>query len=1389
MDRTRLPPSILRLSDRDRRELDADRLRELTALLSSDQFLSSLAGNEVLGLFPVALEAKLDAGRLRLRIWPDAIATPTHDPRFSEKELAATQRYWREEAAVGNDEAARANWRLLCEELGSTRAAWAAQALRPTNVDLLAPGVEPVFPDAPMQDDESPFVPRAMLLPDRWVAIGIRDQATVFEHFGAPIPLDLAVGLDTTPAEAAGLANREGEPIQLPPRMRWMTDFALAVRAGMAMEIRLAAGIDRLDELIVFGLRLTQTTAQNAASLADLFAAHRYSRGLAFVPQGTPTNNSAVGGSGLPSRSERIDAAFDLERRPRSFGSGSNANGVAAAQAFGIDSDTLARLPDSGASDPAAEPDGFEPEAAAAMQTALWQVTIGAALEDFLLLPAARSEALRDFACRHLRAAGPVPAIRVGRQPYGVLPVSSLADFIAMPAEGIDAQLLPLLRAARSWFAMLRGDPLYDGSVESALRQLGRSMSLYAETTVQNPGKVGENRWAALAGTLARSTRNTIRDTWRTAAIRATVEAEPLPVARAVVDEATVGELQALAGAAPAALLASPLPGSVLGRIMRQAALLEWSRFARVAIEACVDAQSRSQLAQRAAQAGSDVYIVLLIEAFAPVRPDLGAVAPPIGTSRIERAQPRPEVGGAVPGRPDRPEPPRPPPPPRPPRPPAGEPEVTAAERQRIAALVGNLAQPLASCPGAARLASFRAALSQLARFPAARLEAELFGVLDLCNHRLDAWFTSIASRRLATVRSAKPQGLVIGGWGLLQDVRPVLPADPQQQAEYIHAPSLDQAAAAAVLRSGARRANQGGSRHADIDLSSRRVRLARWILEGIRNGRSLNELLGARFERAVKGTPAEARLGALRTAFTASDRRGVLDGLALQRGGGAADPALPDVLDEALDAVADALTAEAVYQIVRGDPVGGLLGLDELAAGQPPPRLRVTETPAAGIRLTHRIVVALPEGSTAPGWPRNATPRSRAEPLIDAWCGLMLGPGTEMVLAVDGEEGGPAAVALSSLGVGAIDVVLAGRSGDLAEFVARAAAALDPQLVGPRVRQDRRWQDLVGLCDAIGRVLAQGEVLRGESFDVPSLMPDAAAEDSGDLPQRVQQATADLQSLRDALAAGADRRTAAGAALFGIRLPVDGSPEERRQALLAAIDSRLAATASGTPRERLQAVFGGDLPGLTSFVPRDPEVLATATQPPPPSLLGDDPLAPSAWLEAVGRIHPNAAALAEALLRKEIVEGSAATPLRIAQAPWVDGDRWIATSFGDGDRRPAGRLSVLLHAPAGFDATRPLGGLLVDAWTDTVPVARRDTAMALRFNNASTRAPQVILLAVSPDPSKPWTTGTLLGILRETLVLTRLRMQPATTFSRGGLMPSVWLGQRPGGTGISFTP
>src|SRR5262245_11179263 len=49
--------------------LDAIRIAELATLETGDALLGFVPGNLVLSLFPVGVEARLEAGRLRVRVW------------------------------------------------------------------------------------------------------------------------------------------------------------------------------------------------------------------------------------------------------------------------------------------------------------------------------------------------------------------------------------------------------------------------------------------------------------------------------------------------------------------------------------------------------------------------------------------------------------------------------------------------------------------------------------------------------------------------------------------------------------------------------------------------------------------------------------------------------------------------------------------------------------------------------------------------------------------------------------------------------------------------------------------------------------------------------------------------------------------------------------------------------------------------------------------------------------------------------------------------------------------------------------------------------------------------------------------------------------------------
>ncbi|MFV2215395.1 hypothetical protein ACFHW2_34820, partial [Actinomadura sp. LOL_016] len=321
-----------------------------------------------------------------------------------------------------------------------------------------------------------------------------------------------------------------------------------------------------------------------------------------------------------------------------------------------------------------------------------------------------------------------------------------------------------------------------------------------------------------------------------------------------------------------------------------------------------------------------------------------------------------------------------------------------------------------------AGIRDFRAALTRLAELdlPPERLEREVAGTLALTAHRLDAWITSFATRRLEALVRERPAGekagVHVGGYGWVANLVPFgnpdpvpppdgVPAGPlypaRDGAGHVHAPSLGQAVTAAVLRSGWRShggASQAGAARQDegnplaVDLTSRRARLAERLAAGVRDGQPLGLLLGYRFERGLHEHPlgsldrflplfreaAPVRAHAVTpdgTAEPAVESTAVTDGLELHRRYRAGDleavlAALPardrtaveDVLADladAIDALGDALLAEGVHQIAQGNVSRAAAALDASAhGGSAPPELQFCRTDDDGAVITHRVLL-----------------------------------------------------------------------------------------------------------------------------------------------------------------------------------------------------------------------------------------------------------------------------------------------------------------------------------------------------------------------------------------------------------------------------------------------
>src|SRR6185503_13194592 len=167
---------------------------------------------------------------------------------------------------------------------------------------------------------------------------------------------------------------------------------------------------------------------------------------------------------------------------------------------------------------------------------------------------------------------------------------------------------------------------------------------------------------------------------------------------------------------------------------------------------------------------------------------------------------------------------------------------------------------------------------------PTAELE-RLFGeTLDCCSHRLDAWATSLATQRLGELREANPAGVYVGAYGWVEGLRPEPPSAsptrtlpdgrvvrlPAGSGGHVHAPSMQHATAAAVLRSGyLTRTGEGGAPFA-VDLSSARVRAALAALDAVRAGQSLGAALGYQLERGLHDRRVEWYVEPLRRRFPA---------------------------------------------------------------------------------------------------------------------------------------------------------------------------------------------------------------------------------------------------------------------------------------------------------------------------------------------------------------------------------------------------------------------------------------------------------------------------------------------------------------------------------------
>ena len=1145
---------------------------------------------------------EVDVPTLAVRVYPDDIGIDGHDDACTDAEVEAGRRFWQAADAAElapdaaeSDRLKWAGWQVFVGTVGTARAVHVANACRGGTDPTRRIGARPpTF---------------ARLLPHKWVITGWRDGRRIFAESSGPVRPNLAV--TPKPRADGSLAFDPSSGALFDEDSLWVTDLNAAVSAGMAVIIDLltpddsASGMQparRIDRLFVFGIN--EPAASDGTGVGDLtglLASHGATGSAGFEGNGTPTNNFGDGRSVWSQTPDEVDL-YNRVMGPQgtnvaeAVGKARTAAG-AMAMALGVPVGTFGTFGGAGIQDRFL---------ARSMTQAIYPVIWGE-LFGSLLCPTDvefptdipklnKLDEIGSFALSHIRdhvrGGGPLPTLRVGRQPYGVLPITKSDMFRAQPSEprmvvqlrDMLNRLLPFWKrsvhsvatltpsaqagpteldsAGRHLLEVLGLGPVphpgaymirsVDGPIESSVRSAtsrpGRFLDIPADQAMPT---------SVLDQVIKTASRHLVRDLFSLVpgdiresrlSMMETGDAQLMRMKVAADDPnregaATVADYLTVLGAPPTPFRVAPPwgdapPTDLLFQLLDRS------------LQLAHEQSALAMLRVMGSKTGFEGWAVSPELTALGIR-KAGDAASPTATEIVGMSVGLVAGGQAVS---------------------ADVASLTVGELTSQASAMSSFFDANVLRRDLPELfLTTKAAVAELA---SAQLGAEVYTrllgeALAVATTRLDAWFTSLATSRLATLRAANPLGAGVGHFGWVTDLvrddtviaavnianDPDLPpgwepgpevvavVEPDARVGWVHTPSVDQAITGAVLRGGELAHQSGDTQLARMDLTSDRVRAGSWIVSAVQRGQPLGAVLGYRLERSFHDL-SDIGAGVNLHRFVDDLRRRhpqrsvpladgleqvvpheVVDGvqswkawregtLAFDEAPNAAENAVIDgifvSLDAAVDSVADLLVAEGVHQLAGGRPLRAAATFEAVATGGPPPDgMDVLRTPRQGVSITHRIVVPCPDpDAVATGWNSGAA-RARIAPAAEAFARRWLGDATDWIMpGPNGDRD------LGSLGVCALDVVVEGNViGDEVPILARRLVAHTGGATSAVNQNAPEWRRLSAIAATVAEALNRSRPLVPVDVSPPNQVYSAATTEAPPPPTLTMDQLIDLEA------------------------------------------------------------------------------------------------------------------------------------------------------------------------------------------------------------------------------------------------------------------------------------
>lgn len=1042
-------------------------------------------------LLPVRIETKYrqtDNGiQLMVRVYPDDIAVIAHEKTLTGPEIEFGHEHWKILFKnTGSAEGKRNAWKLLVDKFGTNRAAWVAKETMPLNwaerETLTAPEQLNFDLSKASKPDSWTKAAHINVLPDRFVLLGYRDGKEVLTQVGRPVKDVVIVG----PAPIVDKNDPSFTRTELDNRIQygeeyaWIADFNLAVQEGLGFIIPQSESEANqgYDQLLVLGLKLSADENEGKQLLENLIENHRYGmEGMSLLQQGTPTNNTESEDAGYQNQQSLDDMAMEIETGQQLFVPTDNANeatdGQRLAEYLGLEYSVFQTVQNSHIRDHTE---------AVAMNTALHPGTLGYFTSTMLngVFSDADREILRRHFIDHVSGRGPLPAIRIGNQPYGIIVTSDFESWAYQRQRGeylygyrsfFQEQLYKILSyMSGKWKEKTGGLPQItknNNAGETLLKILGLnpgSVEFFQRTgysydhlnNLESFGYGGKYfkdtmlmvfeayQVTQLLTSLGYSTKNDdgslktppmlleliFKHSPQRLDKNNIVDTDPLSEQTPIKPYEKDGDQNyidwLLANMANENKLESQdfgdgkMPKTLLFMMLKNGLLLE----------------TNHSIFKYLATKNIHASELIRSRKFMNI-----STAPSVSPWEIYKAP----VNRLV--------------------------NTETSDKTLFNHIHTAVLDPQVTI----NLTENKWALDVLKDLPTARLQRTFTEHLDILSYRLDAWQTSLFDQRINYHRNLssgieeRKKGVYLGSYGYLENVKmrntrkkvkeSVLPEGLREQDDnlfvenenggFVHAPSINHATAAAILRNGyLTHANKQDPEALTVNLSSERVRRAKAILEGIRNGQTLEALLGYQFERGlhewstrklnpiilnqlkpdlrkafpIKKTkvPQEGKIGGPEEI---TEEFSVINGLQLAN----TDipypynkPGLPvlnpdqfkaieqekNQLKNTLDAVKDLMTAESAYQMASGNFDRAAAVMQSVSNGAIPPEVEVINSArSTQMTFTNRIVLHFDATQTSNPWsatPINMSPKALTEPALNHWIGSLLGAPENIICLIN---------------------------------------------------------------------------------------------------------------------------------------------------------------------------------------------------------------------------------------------------------------------------------------------------------------------------------------------------------------------------------------------------